>query len=152
MCRLFLVGRFHHIGTCLYFQRVHPRMTQADTRTNAVIQEQTVVNYRLHIEQLALAWARREGLRCLRLRTPIWIGDEPNGNYEELTVDPADPRLPCDAGNVGLIKAYDVLHRIPNRARFFNEVYRVLTHAGLILTETPSTDGRGAFQDPSAVA
>jgi hypothetical protein len=28
----------------------------------------------------------------------------------------------------------------------------VLVHAGLILTQTPSTDGRGAFQDPSHTA
>ncbi len=28
----------------------------------------------------------------------------------------------------------------------------MLAHAGLILTQTPSTDGRGAFQDPSHVA
>jgi hypothetical protein len=152
MCRLFLAGRFHHIGNCLYYQRVHPRMTQVESRTNALIQEQTVVNYRLNIEKMALAWARREGLRCLRLRTPIWIGDEPDGNYEELTIDPADPHLPCEESTVGVIKAYDVLHRLPDRAPFFNEVYRVLTHAGIILTETPSTDGRGAFQDPSAVA
>ena len=54
--------------------------------------------------------------------------------------------------SVAVLKAYDVLQRIPDRAPFFNEVYRVLTHGGLILTETPSTDGRGAFQDPSAVA
>ena len=33
-----------------------------------------------------------------------------------------------------------------------NEAHRVLAHAGLMLTQTPSTDGRGAFQDPSAVA
>ena len=131
MGRLFLAGRFHHIETCLYFQRIHPSMTQIESRTNALIQEQTVVNYRRTIEKLALAWAQREGLRCLRLRTPIWIGDDPDGNYEEMTVDPADPRLPCDDATVGLIKAYDVLHRIPNRTPFFNDVYRVLTHAGL---------------------
>jgi hypothetical protein len=50
------------------------------------------------------------------------------------------------------MKAYDVLQRLPMRAAFFNEVYRVLVHAGLILTQTPSTDGRGAFQDPSHTA
>ncbi len=78
-------------------------------------------------------------------RTPI---DE----YEEQLIDPEDPRIDADADSVALIRGWDVLQRLPKRAEFFNEVYRVLAHAGLILTQTPSTDGRGAFQDPSAVA
>jgi hypothetical protein len=152
MTRLFQVGEFRQIERCLYFQRVHPNMTQVEKRTNAAIQEQTVVNYRMHIEDLYLAWAKRLGLRCLRLRTPIWIGDEPDDRYEDLTVDPEDPKLKGPDGSVALIKAFDVLQRVRNRAGLFNEAYRVLVHAGLIMTQTPSTDGRGAFQDPSAVA
>jgi hypothetical protein len=152
MCRLYLSGEFRHIERCLYFQRVHPKMTQLEQRINAAIQERTVVNYRRHIEDLALAWAKRRGLRCVALRTPIWIGDPPDERYEEQTIDPDNPRIDAAVDSVGVIKAYDVLQRMPHRAIFFNELYRVLVHAGLILTQTPSTDGRGAFQDPSAVA
>ena len=39
-----------------------------------------------------------------------------------------------------------------DRPGLFNECFRVLAHGGVLLTETPSTDGRGAFQDPSHVA
>jgi hypothetical protein len=152
MCRLYLVGEFRHIERCLYLQRMHPRMTQLQQRINAAIQEQTVVNYQTHIEDLALAWAKRRRLRCLRLRTPIWIGDDADGRYEEVTVDPDDVHLPGDDSSVGVVKAFDVLQRIPKRAALLNDVYRVLAHAGLLLTQTPSTDGRAAFQDPSAVA
>ena len=53
---------------------------------------------------------------------------------------------------VAILKVYDVLNRVANRAGLFNEAYRVLAHGGLMMTQTPSTDGRGAFQDPSAVA
>jgi hypothetical protein len=152
MGRLYLVGEFHHIERCLYLQRTHSRSTQSEQRTNAAIQEQTVVQYRDSIEDLALAWAGRRGLRVLRLRTPVWIGDEPDPRYEELIVDPEDPKLPADDGSVGLIVAHDVLQRVPRRIGLFNECYRVLAHAGMVLTQTPSTDGRGAFQDPGAVA
>jgi glycosyltransferase involved in cell wall biosynthesis len=149
MYRLYLAGDFRQIRRCLYFQRVHDESTQREQRINAAIQEQTVVYYREFIEELALAWAKRRGLRCMRLRTPIWLGDEPEESYEDVVVDPADPRIPADADSVGVLIGYDVLQRLPDRAAFFNEAYRVLAHAGLIFTQTPSTDGRGAFQDPS---
>ena len=152
LSRLYLAGEFAHVQRCLYLQRVHDRMTQAEAKTNAAIQEQTVVLYQQYIEDLALAWANRQGLRCLRLRTPAWIGDEPTDDYHDVTIDPRQVSIPADDDAVGIIKAYDVLNRVSDRAGLFNEVYRVLAHAGLMLTQTPSTDGRGAFQDPSAVA
>ncbi len=152
MCRLFEIGNFSQIKRCLYLQRVHPANTQRDKRINEAIQEQTVVYYRLFIERMALAWARRRGLRSLRIRTPIWLGDEPSEMFEDLVVDPDDPRIPAADGSVGVIKGYDVLQRMPRRPELFNEIGRVLTHAGLFLTQTPSTDGRGAFQDPSHTA
>jgi O-antigen biosynthesis protein len=34
----------------------------------------------------------------------------------------------------------------------FNELYRLLDHGGMLLILTPSTDGRGAFQDPRHVS
>lgn len=152
MSRLYIAGEFAHVDRCLYLQRVHDRMSQSQVKTNAAIQEQTVEYYRHYIEDLAQAWAKRQGLRCLRLRTPVWIGDEPTDDYEDVTIGPADISIPADDDSVAVIKAYDVLNRVPDRAGLFNEVYRVLSHAGLMLTQTPSTDGRGAFQDPSATA
>jgi len=152
MCRLYLTGEFAHVARCLYLQRVHERMSQVEVKTNATIQEQTVVYYRQYIEDMAQAWAKRQGLRCLRLRTPVWLGDEPTDDYEDVTIDSGDISIPADDDGVAILKVYDVLNRVTNRAGLFNEAYRVLAHAGLMLTQTPSTDGRAAFQDPSAVA
>lgn len=153
MTRLYLAGEFAQIKRCLYFQRVHAANTQREVRINAAIQEQTLVYYREFIDDLALAWAKRHGLRALRLRVPAWIGDEePGEGYEDALVDPDEPQIPGADSSVGIIDAYDVLQRLPRRAAFFNECYRVLAHAGLLVTNTPSTDGRGAFQDPSHTA
>jgi O-antigen biosynthesis protein len=152
MCRLYTEGEFAHVERCLYLQRVHERMSQVEEKTNAAIQEQTVVYYRQYIEEMAQAWAKRNGLRCLRLRTPVWIGDEPSDDYEDVTIDPGDISVLADDDSVAILKVYDVLNRVADRAGLFNEAYRVLSHAGLMLTQTPSTDGRGAFQDPSAAA
>lgn len=149
LCRLFIEGDFHHIKRCCYLQRVHSGNTQSEKKTNAAIQEETVVIYRTYIEQMAVAWARREGLRTIRLRTPVWIGDEEDEDFDDVEIDPESPSLADDDdGSVGVIKCYDILPRVPAYSQLFNEMYRVLPHAGLVLSQTASTDGRGAFQDP----
>jgi glycosyltransferase involved in cell wall biosynthesis len=153
MIRLYEFGDFVHIPHCLYLQRVHRRNTQSNPAVNADIQAGTIELYREHIEHLALAWATRAGLACLALRTPTNVGDlELDERYTPLMIDPAHTQLDVTAGEVGVIKAIDILQRIPNRAQFLNESHRAMGHGGLLLSDTASTDGRGAFQDPSHVA
>jgi hypothetical protein len=153
MLRLFLLGDFVHLPSCLYLQRMHRNNTQRDPRTNAKIQEQSLALYRESIEPLALRWCARRGLAALRLSTPTSVGTPaPVEDLEEVMLDVERPALRYNESEVGLIVAVDVLQRVAERARFLNECHRVLSHGGLLLTQTPSTDGRGAFQDPSHVA
>jgi len=153
MTRLFLVGDFHHIDRLLYLQRVHRGNTQIKPATNTFIQEQTVRYYQDNIEDLAVEWSRRRGLAVLTVKaTTSPPPPQPDGSDDVVVIDPAAPRLPALDGSVGLVKGVDLLQRLPDRAAFFNECARVLVHGGLIATRTPSTDGRGAFQDPSSVA
>ncbi|HVY11046.1 MAG TPA: glycosyltransferase [Mycobacteriales bacterium] len=153
MMRLYEIGDFVRIPECLYLQRVHPRNTQRDPKLNAEIQQQTIEQYRVGIEPLTLSWASRHGLEAVHLTTPTSVAVAPfDDRFTSVTIDPANPTLPFGDNEVGAIKAIDVLTRIPDRAAFLNECYRVLTHGGLLLSDTPSTDGRGAFQDPSNVA
>ena len=152
MIRLFVDGDFVRIPRCLYMQRVHPRNTQVDPATNAHIQQETVRMYERSLLPLAKAWARRRGLAAITLRTPTSPGGPPDPELEPVELDPDAPRLAVDDDGAGVIVASEVLQRVPDRAAFFNECYRALAHGGVILTETPSTDGRGAFQDPSHVA
>lgn len=150
MIRLYRHGEFHHLAECLYLQRVHSANTQVRPKTNAFIQAQTVAYYQESVDALASAWAGRNGLAEVTLRVAgvLQPDRDPVGKVVEL--DP-DRRLglPFADGEVGAIHAVEVLQHVADRAAFFNECYRVLTHGGLLLTETPSTDGRGAFQDPS---
>jgi O-antigen biosynthesis protein len=153
MTRLFKIGEFAHIDRLLYLQRFHRRNTQTDPTTNAAIQEQTIALYLEHIESMALSWAARRGLASLSLSTRTSVSQpELDERFTTVNVDPGRTRLSFDEGTVGVIKATDVLQRVPDRAEFLNECHRVLCHGGLLLTDTPSTDGRGAFQDPSHVA
>ena|GEM_PF-6881408 len=90
--------------------------------------------------------------RRLFVRVPGPLAAEPRRDVAVVDVDPSAPALPYSDDAVGAIWAPEVLQRISDRATFFNECHRVLAHSGLLFTETPSTDGRGAFQDPSHVS
>ena len=70
----------------------------------------------------------------------------------DLKGDPTDALRPLGSNSFGLLTAHDVLQRVRDTVEFFNQAHRVLRHGGLLLTSTPSTDGRGAFQDPTHIS
>ncbi|MBV9942239.1 MAG: glycosyltransferase [Solirubrobacterales bacterium] len=157
MCRLYQVGDFHLIDKCLYLQRMHSRNTQRDAETNAFIQQETVALYDHYIEASALAWAGRNSLLTLDLgaahnRPPGYLGvDQYAGDDVDIVATLPAP-LPLDDNSVGVIRAVDFLEHVTDKVALINELYRVLAPGGLLLSQTPSTDGRGAFQDPTHVA
>jgi len=157
MCRLYQVGSFHLIDRCLYLQRMHERNTQREVDTNAFIQSETVTLYDRWIEANALAWCRRERLHALDLGAGhgkpdgyVGVDRRPGANVDIVCEFPA--RLPIGEGSVGVIRAVDFLEHVADKVALINELYRVLAPGGLLLSQTPSADGRGAFQDPTHVA
>ena len=62
--------------------------------------------------------------------------------------------FPFDDNSISEVRAYDFLEHIPIGKTVFviEEIYRVLKEGGLLRHMTPSTDGRGAFQDPTHVS
>ena len=69
-------------------------------------------------------------------------------------VDIVDDFLDLDLApnSVGVIRAYDFMEHIENKIAFIEKAYDLLAHGGMLLSMTPSTDGRGAFQDPTHVS
>jgi len=59
--------------------------------------------------------------------------------------------LPFDDNSVDEVRAYDFLEHIPigQTIQVITEIWRVLKPGGVFESSTPSTDGRGAFQDPT---
>jgi len=157
ICRFYQTSGFYHIDECLYLQRVHPGNTQAQPELNGRIQEETVALYDQYIESNALAWAAREGLLAVDLgaahnRPAGYLGlDMRPGPAVDIVAD-VTKGLPFEDNSVGVIRASDFLEHIPDKVAIMNECYRVLAHGGMLLSMTPSTDGRGAFQDPTHVA
>jgi glycosyltransferase involved in cell wall biosynthesis len=157
MCRLYQIGDFHLIDECLYLQRAHGANTQADGQTNAKIQVETVALYDGYIEVCALAWARRVGLLALDLgsyqnKRPGYLGvDKRRGEGVDVVTE-LPKRLPFGDSSIGVIRAMDFLEHVEDKIALINELYRVLAPNGLLLSMTPSTDGRGAYQDPTHIA
>ena len=157
MCRMFQHTAFHLIDQCLYLQRVHSRNTQSDPTINQAIQTDTVALYDSYVEGNALAWAKREGLLALDLgaahnKHPQYLGVDQYAREGVDIVADVSKGLDLPDNSVGVIRAKDFLEHIPDKIALFNELYRVLAHGGLLLSLTPSSDGRGAFQDPTHVA
>lgn len=50
------------------------------------------------------------------------------------------------------VRAYDIIEHLPSKALTMNEAWRVLKPKGRFDIEVPTTDGRGAFQDPTHVS
>ena len=157
MCRLYQVGDFYLIDECLYLQRMHPANTQRDEDTNAFIQTETVELYSRYIEANSLAWASRKHLLALDLgaahgHAAGYLGvDRVAADGVDIVAELPAP-LPLADNSVGVIRAVDFLEHVADKVALFNELYRILAPGGVLLSQTPSTDGRGAFQDPTHVA
>ena len=157
MCRLFQRTDFRLVEECLYLQRLHTGNTQRVAEINAHIQQETVALYDKHLEANALAWTRRRGLLALDLgaahnKPEGYLGVDQYGGPDVDIVADVTAGLDLPDSSVGLIRAVDFLEHIPDKIALFNELYRLLAHGGMLLSLTPSTDGRGAFQDPTHVA
>jgi SAM-dependent methyltransferase len=149
MCRMYLETRFQHIDKPLYLYRVHGQ--NAWLVHNSEIQNNV---YRIHdqyIERMAMKWSDLNGLRKIEL------GGRMNAAAGFETVDLKDADIICDLNerwpfednSVGVVRAYDVFEHLLDSVHTMKELFRVLAPGGYAIIQVPSTDGRGAFQDPT---
>lgn len=73
-------------------------------------------------------------------------------------VEPADviadltQRWPWGDSSIEDIIAHDIIEHLPDKILTMNEAYRVLKHGGMFRVLVPTTDGPGAWQDPTHVS
>ena len=152
MIRTYLNTKMYHIKKPLYIYRVYGENTYL--QRNADIQTKTVDLYKEYAYQLAEKDADDRGL----LKVDIGGGLYPRKGY--LTVDQEGGDITCDLNegiplpdnSVGVINASHVLEHLRDPIKSMREIHRVLAHGGWAMIEVPSTDGRGAFQDPTHVS
>lgn len=154
LIRTYLAGvPFSVIKHPLYVQHMHGGNTQ--TKQNADIQNEVARLRNCHTKGLVEEWCRRQELpkfdfgglhSCPEGWTPV---DSRGGEgVEKIDVTHG---LPWEDNSVGAIRMHDFLEHIPigKVVPLMNEIHRVLVPGGWVLSSTPSTDGRGAFQDPT---
>jgi len=157
IARTFCITEFKHIPECLYLYRIMGKNTWI--QYNEEIQNNVYRLYDQYIESMAMAWAKRQGLYCLDLGGRLGSPQEtPYGKYTTVDLQDADiianlrETWPFPDNSVGVLRAFDVFEHLPDPIHTMKEAYRVLAPNAYLLLQVPSTDGRGAFQDPTHVS
>lgn len=151
--RFYLAGkRFMRINKCLYLYRVHE---QNNVKTqNERIRDLTWGVYNKTIWAMAEKWSRDNRLSLIDLCGGV---DCPAGYTP---VDLHGPGIICDLNktwkipesSVGLLRAFDAIEHLKDPIHTMNEAYRVLAPGGFLMIHVPSTNGLGAFCDPTHVS
>jgi predicted SAM-dependent methyltransferase len=60
--------------------------------------------------------------------------------------------IPLEDNSAGVINASHVIEHLKDPIKTMREIHRVLADGGWAFIQVPSTDGRGAWQDPTHVS
>lgn len=152
--RLYLSGaKFQYISKCLYFYRVHANNTVK--LQNSDIRAGTWGVYNRNIWELTNRFCCDNQLMMVDLCGGI---DKPKGfvsldksESADIVCD-LDEEWPINNSIVGCLRAYDAIEHLKSPIHIMNEAYRVLAPGGFFMISVPSTDGKGAFCDPTHVS
>lgn len=152
MCRMYLETEFYHIDQPYYVYQIYGQNSWL--KYNKEIQDGVYPLYNKYIEAMALKWANDN-----RLRT-IDLGGRLNSYkpYESVDIKDADiltdlnTKWPFEDSSVGVVRAFDVFEHLKDPIFTMKELSRVLIPGGYAFIQVPSTDGRGAFQDPTHIS
>ncbi len=152
MHRLYLVTEFKAMDKVLYIYRITGENTWLER--NQEIQQTTVNIYHQNIEKLAFRFSELNGLKNIDLCGGF---NSPKG-YTSIDLQNADiitnlnNGIPLPDNSCGIVRAFDALEHLRDIQFTMKEIHRVLAPGGILLSRTPSTDGRGAWQDPTHVS
>lgn len=153
MIRTYLNSKMHHIPKTLYIYRVTGQNTWLER--NQAIQTRTVELFYQYAWDLAVREARLRNLSVVELGGGInpKAGCDINIDLEEgnLQAD-LNNGIPLPDNSVGVINASHILEHLHDKHKIMCEIHRVLADGGWAFIQVPSTDGRGAFQDPTHVS
>jgi glycosyltransferase involved in cell wall biosynthesis len=150
--RTYLITKFYHIPEPLYVYRIHGENTWLER--NKEIQTGTVQLRNKWIQNLAERDAQLKNLKM------IDIGGGIDGRKGYISIDQEGSDIICDL-NDGIpmpdnscyvVNASHIIEHLKDPYKTMKEIHRVLAHGGWAFIQVPSTDGRGAFQDPTHVS
>jgi acetyltransferase-like isoleucine patch superfamily enzyme/SAM-dependent methyltransferase len=106
----------------------------------------------LQNEQLPSGNLVRVDLGCGARKAPGFIGVDIFPAPGVDIIADLSTAFPFEDNSVDELRAYDFIEHLPDRLRTMNEIWRVCKDGALVDLFVPSTDGRGAFQDPTHVS
>lgn len=150
--RTYLHTKMYRIPKVLYIYRVTGNNTWLER--NEAIQSKTVELFNQYAVALAEKDAKDKGLSLVDLGGGLF------GKEGYLTIDQEGADINCDLNDgiplednsVGVINASHIIEHLRDPIKIMREIHRVLVHGGWAFIEVPSTDGRGAWQDPTHVS
>jgi SAM-dependent methyltransferase len=154
MIRTYLKSKFYHIPETLYIYRIIEDGSNTWLKRNKEIQVKTKQLHDKYIYRLAERYSQLNGLKMIDLcggfsKPEGYISiDKFNGDI----VHDLEQGIPLPDNSCGVVRAHDALEHIKNSQHLMNEIHRVLAPGGILLSMTPSTDGRGAWQDPTHIS
>ena len=152
MMKTYMVTLFKYIPKTLYFYRIYGENTWL--KRNQEIQDGTVDMMYQWQQRLAERDAELNGLR----KIDIGGGLFPREGYESVDITNGDitadltQKWPFEDNSIGVINASHIIEHLPDKQFTMSEMHRVLADGAWAFIEVPSTDGRGAFQDPTHVS
>lgn len=153
LCRTYIHGNVKFIDKCLYIYYRHSDNTCYGEK-NKFIQTETLNIHDKYIYQLTEKWADLNKL----LKIDLCGGFDCPKGYQSIDLSNADiihnlnDPWPFKDKEIGVLRAHDALEHLKNPIHIMKEAHRCLSPLGWFLTQTPSTDGRGAFQDPTHIS
>ncbi len=61
-------------------------------------------------------------------------------------------RFPFEDNYIDQLRAHDAIEHLADKIHTMNEIWRICKNGAAVDIKVPSTDGRGAFQDPTHVS
>lgn len=152
MIRTYLYTKFYHIPKVLYIYRI--------TGSNSFLERNEEIQIKtkeLHNQYAQLLAERDADLNGL-MKVDIGGGLFPRKGY--ITIDQEDSDIICDLNDgiplddnsVGVLNASHVIEHLKDPIKTMKEIHRVLAHGGWAFIEVPSTEGNGAWCDPTHVS
>lgn len=105
----------------------------------------------IEVRQLPAEW-RKVNLGCHNAIVPGWINVDMFPFEGVDKVMDLEGRWDWEDNSIHYMRAFDIVEHLKKPINTMNEAWRVLGHGGLLEIWVPSTDGRGAFQDPTHVS
>ena len=152
LARTYLETDFYHIDKVLYIYRITGKNTWLERCDN--IQQTTLDVFEMYVRELAERDSQKKGL----LNIDIGGGLNPYGDYKTVDlrehadfVADLNDGIPLEDNSVGVLNAHHILEHLKDPIKSMREIHRVLCHGGWAFIEVPSTEGKGAFQDPTHI-